>query len=137
MSKVTARFVLPAILLGMAAGLTSCGKREAAPEVHMTVDLSDGTRLIGGTTLRSLALQTDVGKIDVPFTKVKDLTFGDDHHGAVVTLTNDDRFSGTYRLDQVPLKTLCGDITVDAAFIRKIVCAAKRDMVLPRQGLVQ
>lgn len=94
---------------------------DSAP-IQLAVELSDGSRLIGVPTITSAPIVTTVGKFAVPLEQIATMTFSDDHEGISVALVNGDRLTGVHALSGLRLKGLFGDVTVNPALIRKIVC---------------
>ena len=131
----SAMAVLVVVLLTGTVAIRAA-EEPAAPAVRLTVDLSDGSRIVGSPAIATFAVHSELGRIDVPFTKVKSLTFRDDHEGISAALVNGDLLSGTHDLGKLRLKTVFGDVAVDAALIRRIACAQGRNGAFARDGLV-
>jgi hypothetical protein len=84
-----------------------------APPVQLTVDLTDGSRVIGTTTLTSLPMRSEaLGKIEVPLAKVRAIKFSRDQESVAVTLINGDSVKGGLGDLSLRLRTVFGDITV-------------------------
>jgi hypothetical protein len=106
------------------AGAAGAEPDPAAAPIQLTVELSDGCRLVGVPAQTSVPMISLIGKIDVPLAQVKTMTFQDDHEGVVVALINGDRLTGVQSLDELRMKTLYGDVAIKPALIRKIECRA-------------
>lgn len=134
---------LPAFLLVLAICVVSARSQEASvaeraesPELRLTVDLIDGSRIVGVPGTNAIRFVSSLGAFTVPFTKIKSLTFRDDHEGLLLALTNGDHLVGTHDIGKLRMKTLMGDVAVDAAFVRRIAVAQSRNGAFVREGLV-
>ena len=106
------------------AGAAGAEPDPAAAPIQLTVELSDGCRLIGVPALTSVPIISAIGKIDVPLAQVTTMTFQDDHEGITVALVNGDRLTGVQSLGELRMKTLFGDVAIKPVLIRKIECRA-------------
>jgi len=81
--------------------------------VQVTLDLADGSRLVGTTTLTAFPLRSEaVGSIGIPLDKVRSLKFSPDHESVAVSLENGDTLKGTVSIATLALQTLVGEFTV-------------------------
>jgi hypothetical protein len=115
--------------IGVCAATALLGAAGAEPDpapatIQLTVELSDGCRLIGVPAQTSVPIISPIGKIDVPLAQVTTMTFQDDHEGITVALVNGDRLTGVQSLGELRMKTLFGDIAIKPVLIRKIECRA-------------
>ena len=97
-----------------ASGMPKCGaKKVNEPPRQLVVSLTDGTRVIGETTLMSLSLQSAVlGKIVIPLEKIRTVKFCNNHESATVSLQNGDKVQGSISALSLTLGTLFGQVTV-------------------------
>ena len=117
------RTVLAGIVVGigtLVASLAAVAADAPAAEIRVAVELSDGSKMIGIPGVATISVKSEIGKLDVPFAKVKSMSFREDHEGITVILINGDQFSGTHSLGRLELKTIVGSVTIDAAVIRRI-----------------
>lgn len=111
----------------MAAGqvvLGDAANTNAVPQV--TLDLSDGSRLIGTAAATSFRLVTSVGSIQVPAGQIRNIQFNTDRETVVVQLVNNDRLSGVLDLRAFDVQTLFGKIVVPAAQCRRVAFTSGR-----------
>jgi len=107
-----------------------------APSVRLSIELSDGSHLIGVPDVASVPVETAVGKIAIPFAQVKDMTFRDASANVTVTLTNGDRLSGACMLGKLHLTCLFGTADLDAAVLRKIEFTRTSGGASPQKDLI-
>lgn len=92
-------------------------------ELRLTVSLTDGSRLIGTTTVRELPLTSDaLGKLAVPLAKVRELKLSKTGT-ADLTLRNGDRLQAGLALQKLPLLTVFGLVQVPVAEVTAITFA--------------
>ena len=96
-----------------------------APRVRLALDLSEGSRIIGIPIDATFALQSEFGRVELPFAETTLVAFHKDRKRVTVVLLNGDRISGTFELGKFRLATAFGDITIDVLFLDRIVCAAR------------
>jgi hypothetical protein len=86
----------------------------AVPQLR--VSLADGSRLIGETTLKMLALRSEaLGKLEIPLEKVRSIKLSKDRESAAIVLANGDKVQGGFVATTVALRTIFGPVTVPLA----------------------
>lgn len=80
--------------------------------IKITVELRDGSRVIGAPTIESVPVQTSFAKMDIPLKSVGAVEFSEDQETAKVSLTNGDVLQGIVSLKALRLKTSFGDISI-------------------------
>jgi hypothetical protein len=106
------------LLCGPAPSVGDDKKEEgkAAPPVRLTVDLRDGSRLIGQcATVKELALSTGFGGVRVPIERVASIDFKDDKETCVIHFRNGDRLTGALdagAVGDLKLTTVLGELKV-------------------------
>ncbi|VTR92290.1 sigma-70 family rna polymerase sigma factor : Uncultured bacterium genome assembly Metasoil_fosmids_resub OS=uncultured bacterium PE=4 SV=1: Sigma70_r2: Sigma70_r4_2: F5_F8_type_C [Gemmata massiliana] len=111
-----------AVALALFLGVTTFGAfaqrdgqdKEAAdkksPPMMVTVDLNDGSRVVGKSdALKELLLRVSFGEVRIPVEQVASMQFKDDQGGTVVRFHNGDQLTGT-----LDLKAL-GDLKIVTA----------------------
>ena len=96
-----------------------CGTPEAgaqkvkASPLQLVVSLTDGTRVVGETTLTSLSFRSAaLGRVGIPLEKIRAVKFSADHESASIALQNGDKVQGSLGADSLTLRTLLGRVTV-------------------------
>ncbi len=110
--------VLPALLL--LATLVAGENPPASPPSKFTVDLVDGSSLIGSSSLTSIEIQSSLGKMNVPVQKIQNLTMDKDHETALILFENGDKLTGRLTLKNFKLTTVLGELSVDLALLRRM-----------------
>ena len=62
----------------------------------MSLDLADGSYVIGMPSIKSVPVQTPYAKIDIPLREILSMEIGDDHETASFELRNGDRLKGVF-----------------------------------------
>lgn len=90
-------------------------------EIQLVLDLSDGSRIIGITPLRTLPLRSPaVGDIKIPIERIRSVKMDADIKTARVTLRNGDTLNGAVTLATVEITALFGKATVRLADLREM-----------------
>jgi hypothetical protein len=114
------------VVLGSAISILSAQAAEtnlAMQEVttlRLSVDLVDGSRLIGIPGITNVPVQTSYAKMDVPLTQIRSLKIGDDHETVTLILLNGDKLTGVISLKPIDLKTVFGTVSVGIEHIKEI-----------------
>jgi Concanavalin A-like lectin/glucanases superfamily len=93
---------------------------EPAPGLRFTVELTDGSRLLGSPESASFAWQTGLGRLPLNWQVVKSVEQPCGGGGFLVALRNGDAVEGTPETSTFKLHTLLGDLTVPFALTRRI-----------------
>ncbi len=112
--------------------------------IRATVDLTDGSRLIGTAADEPLSVTLDYARLDLPLAKVrrwdavipaKKDSRGFDRPSAArivaVQLTNGDRLTGTIDRTQLRIDTLLGPLAPNLEFVRSVSYTAWREGNMP------
>jgi hypothetical protein len=135
-------------LIALLAAGSAATAREAASDdaVHIraTVELTDGSRLIGTTADQPLSITLDYAHLDIPLARIrrwdaiiptnkpggeKDRAASDNK--VTVQLTNGDRLTGTLNQSQLQLDTTVGPMTAKLQFIRSVSYSSWREGNMP------
>jgi hypothetical protein len=98
--------------------------------LRLSVDLVDGSRLIGIPGITNVPVQTSYAKMDVPLMQIRTMKIGEDHETVTLNLRNGDTLTGVISLKPIELKTLFGTISVGIEHIKEIV-AVLSESALP------
>ena len=80
---------------------------------QLTVKLTDGTSVIGTTTLPGFPLQSEaLGMMTIPLNQVRLLKFSPNHESASVVLANGDKLQGSLGAVTLKLRTLVGEVKI-------------------------
>ncbi len=106
-----------------AAGVARAEEKEAEP-VRVSMELIDGSRLVGTTAESSFRLVSFFGEVALPARQIRSIRFNEDRETVEIRLLNNDRLSGVLKIHVLNLKTLFGDVEVPLAQCRKIALMA-------------
>jgi len=96
------------------SGTPAAGAQKVNPSpLQIVVSLTNGSRVIGQTTLTSLSLRSAaLGRVDIPLAKIRAVKFSNDHELATVSLQNGDKVQGSLETVALTLRTLFGQVIV-------------------------
>jgi hypothetical protein len=86
----------------------------------LTLDLSDGSRLVGTPGIEAVPVQTAYAKLSLPLKQIRAVTMVADHETAAFELQNGDKIKGVVTLGPIPLTTLFGKVTIPIEHIRAL-----------------
>jgi len=89
------------------------------PTMKLSLDLVDGSRIVGVPTGKDIKLQTDSTNLNLAWSLIRSVAFGTNHQSAVISLANGDRLSGTLTVKDIELKTAFGTIEIPVAKIQR------------------
>jgi hypothetical protein len=98
--------------------------------LRVTLDLSDGSRVVGTPGITTLAVRAAFGNVNVPLANVGRVELGKEQ--TALTLRNGDRVTGTLDLPVLELATVFGKVTVPVGHIREFRVATMRGGPAPR-----
>lgn len=97
-----------------------CQPATNEPAINVTVDLSDGSHLVGTPKIGSILVQTGYAKMEIPLSQVRTITLEKDHENASLELQNGDKLKGLLPLESLELTTVFGKVAVGPEQILKI-----------------
>ena len=101
------------IIVMVVFSLTAVGWAEREPAdliLRLTLDLADGSRIMGVPSIKSVPVQTPYAKMDIPLKQIVNIKVEDDHETASFELQNGDTLTGVLDLGAMELKTSFGSI---------------------------
>jgi hypothetical protein len=102
-----------------------------ALQFRTTLELSDGSRLVGTQLPRELAIDLDFGKLAIPLEKVRQCTLDHKDGRATIDLLNGDRLTGRLDLKTFPLETSIGNLAPALEKIDKMTFVSWRNGDMP------
>jgi len=109
--------VLAAVLL-VTVGRAEQEKAELG--LYFSLDLVDGSRVIGVPSIKSISVQTSYAKMDIPLRRIAGIRIDDNHETASIDLRNGDKLTGVLTLEPLELDTIFGVISVRIDLINNI-----------------
>jgi len=85
-----------------------------------TVELMDGSTVIGKTDVKTVKFFATYGNWDLDFTKVRSIRFANDREKATLRMSNGDTLSGVLGLDHLEITSLIGTLKLNVAHIKRI-----------------
>jgi len=114
--------------VGLAAGAETA---EQPLVVRATLELTDGSRLVGTPLAPALSVKLDYAQVAVPLARIRQCEVRHQEEDAVVTLLNGDQMTGTLDMDKFPLDTILGKLTPAFDLITRLTFTACRAGALP------
>jgi hypothetical protein len=107
------------------------------PALQLTVNLSDGSCLIGETSLANLPLRSEaLGNLQIPLDQVRTVKFSDDQESVAITTANGDSLHGALGNVALKLRTVFGEVAVPLTLVTTIAVEPLPDAAGLRAGLV-
>lgn len=103
-------------------------------QLLITVEINDGSRVVGAPSTSLITTQTSFAKLDIPWEELQFIDFRDDKETAILKFRNGDRITGTLFLKLVELKTIFGEVSIGIRQVKKI--SVKYAGILSMEGLV-
>jgi len=99
--------------------LTACTLHAAEP-ADVVIELLDGSRIRGKTTLDTVPIVTSYAEMTLPVPKIATVEYGEDRKTATVKFRNGDTVVGSVDLGALKIATLCGDLTLGGDSVQAI-----------------
>ncbi len=104
----------------------------ALPQLQIVVSLTDGSRILGTPSFKSVPVETSFTKAEIDLKLLEALEFDAQSETAVLRLRNGDRLQGRILLKQLELTTAFGRVTIPLQHVRVLTTEAGE----PSAGLV-
>jgi hypothetical protein len=88
--------------------------------LYLTIDLSDGCRLMGESSLETVTLHAPYGTLSLPLSHVRKIRSSEDRETATLTMTNGDDLQGVIALKDIELETIFGKIQVPVIHVLEV-----------------
>ncbi len=126
----------PAILalLGLAMVTAGAQAENCLPRwlrLSATLELSDGSRLVGVPQMRSLALKMDFATVEIPLANIRQCEIRHKEERVVVKLQNGDQMTGMLGAENFPIESALGNLTPRLALIDGITFTVSQEGELP------
>ena len=104
--------ILVACTLMTVSSLARADPTDTNQPLNVTLELSDGSRIVGVPGFGSVPVQTAYAMMDIPLAQILSIKMGDDHERAAFEMANGDRLTGVITLGPLKLATVFGDVSV-------------------------
>ena len=133
MKKATLWAVVAGLALILGGDLMASDREQAEEDephvtIRMAIQLSDGSYIMGIPSLASVDLNTSIGRLKVPYTKISNIEMLGDLERARVRLCNGDVITGILEVGELELESLLGPVAVNLTHLKKmfIMLSGKR-----------
>jgi len=123
MGKDGLTFCMAVLSVFAMAGVAWAGLDKARDEpqrLSLTLDLVDGSHVIGVPDIESVPFQTSYAKMDIPLKQIKVIKIEDNHETASIDLQNGDKLKGTIDLKPIKLETVFGAVKIGIEHVREL-----------------
>ncbi len=101
--------------------ITAAGEEaQTNATLRLTIDLVDGSRLVGTPVIATVPVQTSYAKMDVPLMQIQALKIGCDHETVTLDLRNGDKLTGVISLAPIKMITVFGTVAVGIEHIKQL-----------------
>jgi hypothetical protein len=115
---------LKVICVASLAGVAWAEQETENTKPRLTLELLDGSRVIGVPTIRTVPVETPYAKINVPLERILSIRINEKQKTAAFELQNGDRLNGTIDLGPIELETVFGKASIATELIRSIGVAS-------------
>ena len=91
-----------------------------APSFRFSIDLVDGSHIVGVPSIESVRVQTVHAKMDIALDQIASIEIADDHETAALALQNGDRIKGVLDLPSIGMKTVFGEVSIGIEHVNVI-----------------
>jgi hypothetical protein len=88
--------------------------------LRLSVDLIDGSYIIGVPNIEAVPVQTSYAKMTIPLATIRSFTIEDDHETASFELQNGDRLKGVINLAPLALNAMFGTVSIGMEHVTRI-----------------
>ena len=106
------------LLTAATVGTAWAGPEKEKAKIVLTLDLLDGSRVIGMSGIRTVPVQTPYARINIPLQQIRSIRMDENHQTASIELQNGDRIKGSMNLDPIELETAFGKVSIATDLIR-------------------
>ena len=121
---------------GLACPTAHARNADTNETMCVTLNLSDGSRLLGAPSFKEVSVQSSFGAMQIPLQKIRSVTFSADHKSIELALGNGDRLTGSSSAESFKIKTLFGAVSIPAAIIKTMSVSTTGGAGNVQEGLV-
>lgn len=107
-------------IVAAGAQAENCLPRFARNRLSATLELSDGSRLVGVPQTRALALKMDFTTVEIPLVNIRQCEIRHKEERVLVKLQNGDQMTGMLTVENFPIETALGNLMPGLALIDRI-----------------
>lgn len=101
---------------------------------RLILDLKDGSRVLGRTSLEAFSFQSAIAKVKIPFKGISAIEFKADQETATVRFQNGDHLQGVVALETIELETVFGKVDIPLRHLSAIVVEGRSNAIA--EGLI-
>jgi len=115
------RIIAASLLAAMVAGAAPAAPPANPTPPQLTLELTDGSRLVCTSAVDRLRLQAEHSALEIKLALIQRIEFGPDQRPAKVSLANGDRVSGQLALADFKVQTSFGDVRVPLSAVSRLL----------------
>jgi len=127
----------PAVVMMLFIGVSPTWAGEtnpASPPLQLSVNLIDGSRIVGTPSTNAVRFVSSLGEFSVPFERMKQLTIGSDHETVALDLSNGDHLTGVVTPDPLLLTATWGKVRIGMEVVHGIRVIVNREFSLSAEA---
>ncbi|MFZ4396690.1 MAG: LamG domain-containing protein [Kiritimatiellia bacterium] len=131
--------LLVSLICLLSAQAAETNRAGESASLQLSIDLVDGSRILGTPAIESVPMETSYAKMNVPLKQIQTMKIGEDHETVTLELRNGDKLKGVITLAPVKLTTVFGQVSVNLALATGISVYPTSQEALPaaiQDGLV-
>jgi hypothetical protein len=96
-----------------------------APPFRVSIDLVDGSRIVGVPGIESVRVRTARARMDIALDRIARVVIADDRETAAFALQSGDRIEGVLDLPSIGMKTVFGEVSIGVEHVHVITVRLK------------
>jgi hypothetical protein len=96
----------------------------AAPALQLTLDFTDGSRIVGAPAIDRLKIKSQFADMEVQLSRIHSVEFSDADHATRINLKNGDRITCNLYATGITINTLLGPVVIPFAKLKEIRAGA-------------
>lgn len=97
--------------------------------LQITVELADGSSILGQPKFESMPLQTSFAKVSIALNLLTSISFAEDHRQVTVKFQNGDSLQGVTDLKAIQMSTIFGDVNIPVDLIVRLTLHEGQDEI--------
>lgn len=118
-------------LIGLGAAVAKAEDSEATVIVQASVELRDGSRLVGKPEIMSLPMDLEFSSSSIPLSALRQCEVHPQDGQVILSFQNGDRLTGRLKLEQFKIETSFGKVSPDLLQIKRMTFTTSRAGALP------
>ena len=125
------------VLVCLGSNISDGEEDKKQESIRLTLDLSDGSHIMGTPTRETIPFQSSLAKMNIPLKAIGSIQFKNDRETVKISFRNGDQLQGVMNLDAIEVTTLFGKVSIDMGHLVSLrVSNGGRLAAVPQDGLL-